>query len=317
MRFVSATEIDALLTFPELIDALAEAFRAEIVTPVRHHHPMQRAGQSDSTLLLMPAWSAGANGFLGTKIVSAVPDNPARGKPSIVGVYVLFDGDSCEPLCLMDGPRLTLWRTAAASALAASYLARHDARRMVMVGAGALAPFLVRAHASVRELRDVQIWNRGREKAALVATGLARSGLAAKVAESLEVAVRAADIVSCATMSTEPVIQGAWLKPGAHLDLVGAYRPTMREADDEAVLKASLFCDTRGGALKEAGDLAIPMANGLITREAIRADLFDLTRGPHAGRNDRHEVTLFKSVGTAIEDLAAAMLVWRKLGGTT
>jgi ornithine cyclodeaminase len=314
MRFVSAAEIDALLTFPELVDALAAAFRSEIVTPVRHHHPMARRGQKESTLLLMPAWSAGAGGFMGTKIVSAVPDNPARGKPSIVGVYVLFDGDTCEPLCLMDGPRLTLWRTAAASALAASFLARHDAHRLLMVGSGALAPFLIRAHASAREIRHVRVWNRHRDKAAALARSMAGEPFEVTAADDLAAAARAADVISCATMSSEPLVEGAWLKPGTHLDLVGAYRPTMREADDEAVLKASLFCDTRAGATKEAGDLAIPLAAGLITPDAIRADLFELTRGPHAGRNDRHEVTLFKSVGTAIEDLAAATLVWRKLG---
>jgi ornithine cyclodeaminase len=322
MRFLTAADVDAALSFPALVDALARAFRSEIVTPARAHHTVQRTGAAEATLLLMPAWTGAdtraADGFIGTKIVSVVPDNPAKRKPSIVGIYVLFSTDTAEPLCVMDGPRLTLWRTAAASALAASKLARADASRLLMVGAGALAPYMIRAHASVRPIREVAIWNRSRAPAETLAASLVDAehldgadDMAVRVVDDLEAAVRDADIVSCATMSSTPLVHGAWLKPGAHLDLVGAYRPTMRECDDEAVRRASLFCDTRAGATTEGGDLAGPIARGVIGAADVKGDLFDLSRGTHPGRAREDEITLFKSVGTAIEDLAAAMLVWR------
>jgi len=317
MRFVDDAEIDRVLTFPALIAALSDAFSAEIVTPVRAHHTIARPGASDATLLMMPAWTGAGAGvpFLGTKIVSVFPDNAAKGLPSVVGVYILFDGATGRPLALMDGPRLTLWRTAAASALAARFLARSDASRLVMVGAGALAPFLIRAHASVRPIREVAIWNRTRAGAERVAAEFAGEAFAVTVTDDLETAVRTADIVSCATLSSTPLVKGDWLRPGVHLDLVGAFRPSMRESDDAAITRARLFCDTRAGATKEGGDLADPIARGLIRAEDVAADLFDLTRGAHPGRTNADEITLFKSVGTAIEDLAAAMLVWAKVAG--
>ncbi len=316
MRVVSAAEIDRLLDFPALVDALDHAFAGDMVVPVRHHHDIDRGAKPTATMLLMPAWTGPSAGrpFLGTKIVSVFPDNPAKGKPSIVGVYVLYDGDTGEPIVLMDGPRLTLWRTAAASALAARRLARADAHRLVMVGAGALAPFVVRAHAAVRPIKHVRLWNRSRSGAEALAAALAHDDFETTVTDDLETAVRGADVVSCATMSATPVVSGDWLKPGAHLDLIGAFRPSMRETDDAAIRRAELFCDTRAGAMKEAGDLAIPLAQGLIDAQVIRADLADLATGRHPGRTDPHAITLFKSVGTAVEDLAAAILVHARLG---
>jgi alanine dehydrogenase len=314
MRVVSAAEIDAALAFPALIEALREAFRGEIVVPVRHHHEIVRPGHATATHLLMPAWTSAAEGnFLGTKVVNVFPDNGKRGLPSIYGTYLLMSGETGETLAAMDGTRLTAWRTAAASALAASYLARDDAAHLAMVGAGALAPFIVRAHAAVRPIRRVTLWNRDPAKCAPLAAALTAEGFACAVAEALEPAVRAAGIVSCATLSKEPLVRGSWLKPGAHLDLVGAYSPAMRESDDEAVRRARLFVDTRGGALKEGGDIVQPMADGVIAKRDIEGDLFELCRGAVKVDRKPDDITLFKSVGTAIEDLAAAMLVWRSL----
>jgi ornithine cyclodeaminase len=314
MRIISAAEVDLVLDPAGLADALDAAFRANIVVPVRHHHAMTRP-DADATLLLMPAWNgpAATEPYLGTKVVTIFPANGARGLASVQGTYLLMDGATGVPLAALDGARLTVWRTAAASALAARRLARPDATRMVMVGAGALAPFLIRAHMAARPITDVLLWNHRPEKAVAMAATLAAEGLPVEPVSDLETAVRMADIVSCATLSTTPVVRGAWLKPGAHLDCVGAYRPTMRESDDEAVRRASLFCDTRAGALKEGGDLAIPLAEGTITPADVRADLYDLAAGHHAGRSTAGEITLFKSVGTAIEDLAAAILVWNRV----
>jgi ornithine cyclodeaminase len=311
MRLVTAEEIDRVLTYPALVEALREAFRAEIKAPVRHHHAIGNA-----TLLLMPAWSGGnatAESFLGTKIVTVFPDNGKISKPAVLGSYILMSGATGEPLALMDGTVLTRWRTACASALAASYLAREDAAHLVMVGAGALAPHLVRAHASVRPIKRVTLWNRTRGRAVQAAFGLAVGGLEVEVSDDLEAAVRDADIISCATLSAEPLVRGKWLKKGAHVDLVGGFTPKMREADDDAVRRARVYVDTRAGATKEAGDIVQPLKSGALKKESIHGDLFGLCREEAKGRSGNMQITLFKSVGTAIEDLAAAMLVWRGL----
>ncbi|HLL26285.1 MAG TPA: ornithine cyclodeaminase family protein [Xanthobacteraceae bacterium] len=315
MRFISADEIASALTFPALIEAIAEAFRAEITVPLRHHHAISREG-GEATLLLMPAWTGErAKNFIGAKVVTVFPGNAARGRASVTGTYLLMRGDTGEPLAAIDGRVFTLWRTAASSALAASFLARRDASRLLMVGAGALAPYLIRAHASGRPLKKISLWNRTPARAEAVAADLRKHGLDVRAVENLEAAVRAADIVSSATLSSAPLLHGSWLTPGVHLDLVGSFKPTMREADDGALKKARLYVDTRAGALKEAGDIADPLARGVIGERDIRGDLFDLCRGSVSGRESAQEITLFKSVGTAIEDLATAMLIWSRLNG--
>lgn len=312
MRIVSADEIDRVLAFPALIDALADAFRGDVVVPVRHHHEIERPG-TPGTLLLMPAWtgSAGPGGSVGVKVVSVFPENGAKGLPSVSGTYLLMDGATGLPQAALDGTRLTLWRTAAASALAGRSLVRPDARRMVMVGAGALAPFLIRAHLSQHSIDEVLLWNRRLEKAEVLASQWRRQGLPVTAAPNLEDAVRQADLVSCATLSTEPLVRGAWLKPGTHLDLVGAFNLKMREADDEALQRAEVFIDT-AAAKTEGGDVALALRSGAIPDAHVKGELSDLCRG--AARSAPEAITVFKSVGTALEDLAAAMLVWRQLG---
>jgi ornithine cyclodeaminase len=226
---------------------------------------------------------------------------------------MLLSGETGEPLAVMDGRVLTAWRTAAASALAARHLAREDAAHLVMVGAGALAPHLVRAHAAVRPIKQVTLWNRTRGRAVATGFGLAAGGIPVDVTDDLEAAVREADIVSCATLSSEPLVRGAWLRKGTHLDLVGGFTPRMREADDQAVKRARVYVDTREGALREAGDMVQPLKRKVLAKADIRGDLLDLCRGTAKGRTSASQITLFKSVGSAIEDLAAAMLVWRSL----
>jgi ornithine cyclodeaminase len=272
----------------------------------------QPAG-GEAKLLLMPAWTEAGERLLGCKVATVFPDNVKAGKPSVFGSYLLMSGETGEPLACMDGTRLTLWRTAAASALAARFLAREDASHLLMIGAGALAPHLVRAHRAVRPITRVTLWNRTRSRAIKTAFAFSTDGIDAEVADELEAAVRQADVVSCATLSPSPLVRGAWLKKGAHVDLVGAFTPAMREADDEAVRRARVFVDTRAGAPKGSGDIAIPLKKKVIAAKDIQADLFELCRGTNKGRRRAAEITLFKSVGTAIEDLAAAMLVWRKL----
>lgn len=306
MRVIGEAEIEAALDDRSLIEALRAAFRAGGEVPMRHHHSLPAPGGGDATLLLMPAWQAERS--VGVKVVTVFPGNAERGLASVLGSYLLLDGKTGAPLALLDGTALTRRRTAAASALAASYLARQDAATLLMVGTGAMAPHLIAAHASVRPIRAVRVWGRSPEKAERLAARVARAGLQATAAADLEAAVRSADVISCATLAHEPLIRGAWLRPGAHLDLVGGFTPAMREADDVAVRRARVYVDTRGGALKEAGDIVQPLARGVLREEAIAGDLFDLTRGTRPGRGSDGEITLFKSVGTALEDLAAAQL---------
>jgi ornithine cyclodeaminase len=304
--YVSAAELERLLDYPSLVDALAAGFAADWTVPVRHHYSIPMFGEPEQTLLLMPAWEAGQ--AIGMKLATITPGNGPRGLPAVNAVYLLIDGPTGQPRALIEGATLTVRRTAAASALAARYLVRTDASRMLMVGAGALSRPLIEAHCSQRSLKRVQLWARDSRKRDEKVKEMAALGLPVEPADDLERSAREADLISCATLSTEPLIRGAWLKSGAHLDLVGAFTPEMRESDDAAVGRASLFCDTRAGALKEGGDLVIPLKAGLITEGAIKADLADLTRCRHRGRMSEDEVTLFKSVGTAIEDFAAARL---------
>ncbi len=319
MLTISAEQIQSALTFPSLIEELRSAFKSSVITPLRSHHTLERKNASDATLLVMPAWDDFAkttdpeNAFIGLKTVTIFPDNAQKSLPTVMGLYVLLAGDSGLPLAVLDGQALTLWRTGCASGLAASYLAREDSTHLLMVGAGALAPFLIRAHAAVRPIKSVEIWNRTFEKAKKLEQSLNHETFQVKAVKDLQPAAQKADIISCATLSDTPLVLGKWLKPGCHLDLVGAFRPDLRESDDEAVSMARVFVDTSAGALVEAGDLVQPIKKGLISAQHVVADLKDLTCGTNSGRQTYEEKTLFKSVGTALEDLAAAKLVYKTI----
>ena len=310
MRTFSADDIHALAPYGALADGLNDAFKAAPVAPERHHHTIKTAGATDATLLLMPAWKE--NAFIGVKTATIHPGNAATGKPAVHAVYLWLDARDGTPLALFDGAALTARRTAAASALAARYLARNDASVHLMVGAGALAPHLMRAHASQRRLKTFHVWARRQDQAEKIAGAARSDGLNAQAVDDLEAAARQADIISCATLSEEPLIFGAWLKPGAHLDLVGAFKPTMRESDDVAVKRARLFCDSTSGVLKEGGDILIPLGAGVIAEGDIAGDLRDLATGAQPGRRGPDEITLYKSVGGALQDYAAADLIWRR-----
>jgi ornithine cyclodeaminase len=324
MQLIDAAAIDRVLSYPALVDVLATAFRDGALAPPRHHHQVPLDGRPAATWLLMPAIAAARAGattagrYLGVKSVTVFPDNGARsGLPGVHGIYVLASAETGVPLAVLDATRLTLWRTAAASALAARHLARADTSRMVMVGAGALAPFFIRAHTSVRPIREVLIWNRTRAAAERIAAPFASAPFTVAVTDDLEAACRQADLISAATLSQTALIQGAWLRPGTHVDTAGAYHAGMRETDDDVVLRARIFVDTRAGAFGEAGDLLQPMAAGVIGREAIVGELADLEHRRVEGRRSADEITYFKSVGASIEDLAAAVAVYETLTGAT
>ncbi len=302
MRCISAEELAQLAPYKDIIEALREGFRTEIETPVRHHHDTSAA----TTLLLMPAWN---RHFTGIKTVTVKTDNAAHGLPTVQGAYLLIDNATGTPLTIMDGTELTRRRTAAAGALASDYLSRTDASTLLLVGAGALGAHFVRAHASVRTITSVLIYNRTTERSEALAAELSKEGFAAKAVTDLQSAMSEADIISGITSSTQAIIRGAWLKLGTHVDLAGAFKPTMRETDAEAVGCSRVYVDTRDGAEAEAGDLIQAQAEGQFEFSRIQGDLFELCRGTMLGRKTEREITLFKSCGTALEDLATAIMV--------
>jgi len=306
MRTIDAADVHAALDYAALADRLEAMFRRGCELPVRHHHAIRTPDGAEAALLLMPAWQVG--GHFGVKVVTVFPGNAAKALPAVMGQYLLGDATTGAPVALIDGPSITVRRTAAASALASRYLSRADAASMLMIGTGALAPHLVAAHAAVRPIRNVLIWGRDPAKARALAATFEGARFQASAVRSLAEAVPQADIVSCATLSKEPLVLGKWLRPGQHVDLVGAYRPDMRESDDAAVGRARVFVDTRAGATREGGDVAQPLRSGVLKPADIVADLFELARGEKNGRGGADEITLFKSVGTALEDLAAAEL---------
>ncbi len=321
MRFIDADTIEKTLRFPDLVDVLERAFRDGVIAPPRHHHSVPLDRRPAATWLLMPAISAAkvadgtvvAGPYMGMKSVTVFPDNAARsGKPAIAGMYLLLSTETGETLAILDATRLTAWRTAAASALAARYLARVDATEMLMVGAGALAPYLIRAHASVRPIRRVSVWNRSRAGAEKVAATLSELPLEITVVDDLQSAARTADLISTATIASHPLICGAWLKPGTHVDSVGAYRQDMRETDDALVAMARVYVDTYAGAFGEAGDIVQPIKAGVIGKEHVRGDLADLVSARTSGRDTPADITFFKSVGASLEDLAAAIDVYER-----
>ena len=305
MKLLSAADVARLGAYRDIVEALREGFRAPIETPVRHHHEISPV----STLLLMPAWS---QQWAGLKTVVVKTDNPAKGLPTVQASYLLIDQATGATVAMMDGTEITRRRTAAASALAADYLARPDVDAMTVIGAGALAPHFVAAHAAVRPVRRVFVYNRTPSRSETLAAELAQHGFEAHAVTDLEHAVRQSGIVSCVTASTVPILRGAWLQPGTHVDLAGAFKPSMRETDAETVARSSVYVDTREGALAEAGDLLQARDEGRFDFASIRGDLFELCRGTVKGRQSAGEITLFKSAGTAIEDLATAIMLYQK-----
>ncbi|MFQ5954484.1 MAG: ornithine cyclodeaminase family protein [Kiloniellales bacterium] len=310
MLFIDAEQVHALLDYGHLVDALEEGHRegVEAMEDMLLEQPSQ-SGKA-THFLARAAWQR--RRAFGIKLATVFPDNETHmtGLPTVQGTYVLFDGTNGKPVACIDGTALTLWKTAADSALGARFLARQDAEAMLMVGAGALAPHLITAHTTVRpSIRRVAIWNRTRSRAARLAAGLALEAVAVADTADLEAAARQADVISCATMATAPLIKGDWLKPGAHLDLVGGYTPETREADDEAARRARIFVNSRLTTIGCCGDIVGPMEAGVISETDIVADLFELCRGERAGRESAEEVTFYKNGGGGHLDLMTARFV--------
>jgi ornithine cyclodeaminase/alanine dehydrogenase-like protein (mu-crystallin family) len=312
MQIFDAAATRDALPFKLLVPALQAMFVRGCVVPARQVHEVATPGGERFTSLIMPAWVEGR--YYGVKIINIAPGNATRGLNGLHASYLLFDGITGVPLAVLDGDQITTRRTAGASALAASWLAQPQARHLLVVGAGQVARLLPAAYRAVRPIDRISLWARSPAKAEALAEELQRTGLPARAVRDLEAACGEADIVSCATLATEPVVHGDWLQPGSHLDLIGSFTPAMREADDACFEGASLYVDTEE-ALSKSGELLGPMARGVFAASDVRGTLAMLARGEVAGRRSPEERTVFKSVGSALEDLAAAIEVYERRNG--
>jgi len=302
MKTLDAQATEQSLDFPQLIEALRDAFRRNIEVPLRHTHPV-----GGGTSLIMPAWD---EHFYGVKIINVFPENSDKGLPGLHGTYVLFDARTGVPLLNIDGDVLTAYRTAAAAALGASYLAREDASDLLIVGSGRIASLIAPAMSAVRDIKRIRVWSRTHDNAVDLASTLQAQGFDASAIMSIEDGYDA-DIISCATLSSEALIEGAKLRPGTHLDLIGSFKPDMREADGACLARATVFVDTEEAPAK-SGDILSAVDESHFSLDRIAATLTDLASGKHSGRRDGAEITLFKAVGNAREDLAGAELVYNK-----
>ncbi|MDY8134838.1 ornithine cyclodeaminase family protein [Aquimarina sp. 2201CG5-10] len=298
--------------FSELVLSLKQSFEANSsIVPMRHHHDFPHPElESDTTLLLMPAWNPGKEA--GVKIVTVSPENAKFDLPSIQGTYLYLDATKGTIRAILEAKNLTVKRTAAASALASSFLSRENASSLLMIGTGALSTNLIKAHASVRPIKTVYVWGRDFDKAKTISNNLKNEAFTILPVKNIEDKIGEVDIISCATLSKTPLVFGKFLKSGQHVDLVGAYRKDTREADNETIKKASVFIDTYQGGLKESGDIVIPLREGVLKEQDIKADLFELCANKKSGRVNDKEITVFKSVGHALEDLSAASYYFNK-----
>ena len=312
IKQISNEFIEKNTNFTELISEIKNHFNSdEVIVPMRQHHDFPNPKvQADSTLLLMPAWNPSKNA--GVKIVTVSPENGQFDLPSIQGTYIYFDAIKGSIKAILEAKSLTVKRTAAASALASSYLSKENSNSLLMIGTGALSTNLIKAHISVRPIKEIFVWGRNFDKAKAICKQLKSEKFTISAIESIEEKISNVDIISCATLSKTPLILGKHLKKGQHIDLVGAYKKDMREANDETISRASVFVDTFQGGLKESGDIVIPLENGTLTKEEIKADLFELCSNKKTGRKSEEEITVFKSVGQALEDLAAANYYYNK-----
>ena len=307
MRIVPDAQVEAVLDDVSLIERIRDYFRSDVAQPAHSQFDVSLPGVNTGWLTIMPAWRAGKH--IGIKIITNFPDNAKRSLPTIMATYLVLDGRTGEPIAMIDGNALTVRRAACVSALASKYLSRQDCERLLMIGTGPLAAHLIRAHAQVRPVCNVLVWDHQAKTAKSLAKHLNRSDMKVDWTEDLEGAVRGADIISCATAAAEPLIQGQWLHEGQHLDLIGAFRPTLRDTDDVAIRRAFVFVNSRKDAFTEDSNWIEAKENGVLSPEDVNGDLYELCRGQTLGRRAYRDITLFKSVGSAVEDLATAKII--------
>ncbi|SBS26891.1 L-lysine cyclodeaminase [Marinomonas spartinae] len=313
MKTIGAEEVQQTLSFEELIPALALAFRSEFGMPQRQVYSLpDGTAEKHDTFAVLPAWT---KDVVGVKSFTHYPDNPNQGRLTVAAQVLLFDRKTGSPIALVDGTSLTYWRTAAVSALASSLLARKDASTLLLFGTGELAPYMALAHASVRPIQHIFIHGRSEEKSskvqALIQT--ARPDLNVDICDNVEDVITQADIISCATGSPTPLFKSVSLAAGTHIDLVGNHHTHCRECDTATIKMSHVIVDSRLNVLNEAGEILIPLKEGSIDESHIKGELAELCSGKVQGRKSNSQITLFKSVGTALADVASAYHVYQTL----
>ncbi len=306
--YIDAETIARNYSYKDLLASLKKALTQVHDVPERMHYEIGERLGLDNRLLLMVAW--GAEKYLGIKMVTLCAGNEARNLPTLSGVYCLFDGSTGQPLAMLDGAELTAIRTAGASVLASTYLLQDTPDEVLIIGAGKLSSYYIKAYAEIIKPKRIVLWNRDQGKAEKVVQNIEIEGIEITSTNKLEQAVKRAEVICTITSSSQPLFSGKWVQPGCHLDMAGGYRPDMREADDDVIKRASIYVDSYQGAYAEAGDIIDPLNRGVISKQDIRAELVELVRRGSAESDDRKEITVFKSVGLAIEDLAAAVMIY-------
>jgi 1-pyrroline-2-carboxylate reductase [NAD(P)H] len=314
MKIISPEEVHAALSYPALVDALEEAFSKEFTMPPRKVFSLDEDEGNHDAFALLPSWN---DSLIGVKAFTYFPDNPGPEYKSLYSKIMLFDRAHGEPLALVDGTSVTFWRTAGISGLASRLLSRENSESLLLLGTGNLATYIIRAQASVRPLKRVMVWGRTASKAEAVVAEMAAelNGIDFSVAESVEAACGEADIIVSATGSHEPLVMGDWVKEGTHTDFIGNHHATKRECDTALILKSKVYADSRDNCFKEAGEVLVPISEGVFKEEGVVGQLTEMCAGTVPLRESDGEITLFKSIGMALSDLVGAGLAYREATG--
>ena len=309
MKIISPEEVHEALSYPALIDALQEAYAGQFSMPPRQVFLLDDKEDNNDAFAVLPSWN---DRIIGVKVFTYFPDNPGPKYKSLYSKIMIFDRAHGEPLALVDGTSVTFWRTAGISGLATRLLSREDSETLLLLGTGNLSTYIIRANASVRPLKRVLVWGRTRSKAEEVIKRMSAelSQIEFVVADDIEAACGEADIVVAATGSHEPLVKGDWISEGTHTDLIGNHHPTKRECDTALMLKSKVYADSRVNAFKEAGEILVPMSEGVFKEEDVVAELTEMCAGKATLRESDSEITLFKSIGMALSDLVGAGLAY-------
>jgi len=310
MKIISAQEVHAALAYPNLVDALQEAFAKEFTMPPRKVFLLDEAEDNHDAFALLPSWN---DTLIAVKAFTYFPENPKPKYQSLYSKIMLFDRAHGEPLALVDGTSVTFWRTAGVSGLASRLLSRENSETLLLLGTGNLATYIIRAQASVRPLKRVLVWGRTKANAEEVVSQMSAElgDIEFSVVEDVQAACGEADIVVSATGSHEPVVRGAWIREGTHTDFIGNHHATKRECDTELVVKSKVYADSRDNCFREAGEVLVPISEGAITQDHVLAQLTEMCAGTATLRTSDQEITLFKSIGMALSDLVGAGCAYR------
>ena len=313
MILLSETDVHRNLNFTDLINTLQHTFSQPFGMPQRQVFDLEAGSESHDAFAVLPSWSEET---IAVKAFTYLPDNPKQSSDlkSIYAQIMIFDRKTGVPQAVVDGTSATYWRTAAVSGLASRFLSREDASKLLLCGTGNLASYMALAHASVRDIQQIKVWGRNNEKVTQVINEIKmkRPDIEVVASNNINEDVQWADIISCATRSPEPLFDGSLVKAGTHVDLVGNHLKTARECDSALITRSSVFVDAKVNCFAEAGELLLPVNEGVFSLDDVKAELSELCNNIHSGRQHADEITLFKSVGSAIADLACAQLVYSK-----